>query len=431
MTGLTTALALAERGARVTVFDSAPTSGGLSAAHDYGLFTWDRFYHVISPADSALKGLLDRIGMSDSIRWTPTRTGIRIDGQLRGLNSPLDLLRLPKIPMLAKLRIGWMAARVPRIPESDALDRESAVDFLKRHCGNAGYERFWRHLLRAKLGHAATKVSARFIHATVKRLANARNAKGSSEQFGQVDGGYHAILGALEATLTRSGATIRTGARVELVRDVEGGVNVSGSVDGQPHAEQFDAAIVTTPNPTLSTLLPDLDADVREKLASTTMLGAVCTNVVGKSPLSDNYILNLVEDGFSITGILEMTNVIDREQTAGRTLVYLPRYEVRGDPLFEASDASIKDQAVADLQRVYPHTTDGWIESISVHRATMIQPLPCTGEAPIAPPRDVVPGKIWAVNSAQLPTCILNNNDCIGLADAAVEALWPALTPAN
>ena len=44
------------------------------------------------------------------------------------------------------------------------------------------------------------------------------------------------------------------------------------------------------------------------------------------------------------------------------------------------------------------------------------------GAEPVQPPRVLVPDRIYAVNNAQLPACVLNNNDCVCLTrEAAAE----------
>jgi hypothetical protein len=143
--------------------------------------------------------------------------------------------------------------------------------------------------------------------------------------------------------------------------------------------------------------------------------------------LSPNYILNLCDDALAITGVIESTNVVDAgEQTAGHTLVYLPRYAVAESSAFGADDAAVSARALADLRRIFPIADERWLLRSAVHRARWIQPIPMAGAAPVAPPRVVVPGRVFCVNNAQLPACVLNNDDCIGLARAAAPAVLSA-----
>jgi protoporphyrinogen oxidase len=182
----------------------------------------------------------------------------------------------------------------------------------------------------------------------------------------------------------------------------------------------FDAAFLTVANPVVAQIVPDLPSELRERLLGTAYLGVACTVVAGASPLSRNYVLNLAEGGFSLTGVIEMTNLVSAaEETKGHALVYLPRYALSDDPLFARSDAEIREEALSDLARIYPHVKDGWVRHVEVHRARRVQPVPLAGAPPVSPPFELpVPG-VFVVNSAQLPTSVLNNNACVGLAREA------------
>ena len=71
MLGLGAAKLLAQAGHRVTVFEAADHVGGLADPWTVGDLTWDRHYHVISPADETLLRLIDDIGLAKSVHWSP------------------------------------------------------------------------------------------------------------------------------------------------------------------------------------------------------------------------------------------------------------------------------------------------------------------------------------------------------------------------
>lgn len=418
ITGLVLALRLCQRGAAVTVFDGQPEPGGLSMAARYGNFTWDRFYHVIAGGDFALQSLLGELGLGDAIEWRKATQGVFLDGRVRPLVGPRDLLALPGLSWLDKFRLGWFALTGHR-PRPDAeLDATTAADWAKARCGVRAYQRLWQPLLRAKLGDAATTVAARFLHATFARLHAARGA-GHREQFGCVRGGYRHVLDVLVQHLQGCGGVIRNGARVTAVANRADGVHVRT----QHGDAMFDRAFVTTPNPQLAEIVADLTPADRDRLRRTPYLGVACTVAVGNAPLAGHYICNLCDDGLAITGVIEMSAVVDRSHTAGHTLVYLPRYALASSGLFAESDQQIAARALQDLARVFPQTKDGWLLHSAVHKARLVQPLRLAAAPSYAPPRDVVPDRVHCLNNACLPPGTLNNNDCVAMVDAAV-ARW-------
>jgi len=417
MTGLTLALRLVARGELVTVFDAHDEPGGLSVTAAFPGFHWDRFYHVIAGSDRALLALLDELGLAADVRWQRASQGIFLRSRVRPLVGPRDLLALPGLTLLDKLRLGWFALTGHRARPDRELDECTAADWARARCGDRAFTMLWQPLLRAKLGDAAPHVAARFLHATFARLHGARSS--GRERFGYVRGGYRRILDALVQRLRALGAVIRGGARVTAVQASGGGV----AVRTQHGEETFARAVVTVPNPQLAAIVADLgDAD-RERLRRTPYLGVACTVAVGRTPLSGHYILNLCDDGLQLTGVIEMTAVVDRSETAGHTLVYLPRYALHDAPLFAADDAAIAERALQDLARVFPQTRNGWLVHQAVHRARLVQPLRFANAPPYAPPREVVPGRVYCCNNACLPPGTLNNNDCVALVDATVAAL--------
>ena len=95
--GMTLALRLRQRGARVTLLDAAPTAGGLADAMRIGDFTWDRFYHVMLLSDLNTRALVDELGLTDRLRWGRTRTGFFTDGALHSMSNSVEFLRFPRV----------------------------------------------------------------------------------------------------------------------------------------------------------------------------------------------------------------------------------------------------------------------------------------------------------------------------------------------
>ena len=418
ITGLSLAYRLIKHGHRVTVYDGAPSLGGLSVSADFGDFTWDRYYHVIAGSDQTLLDLIDEIGLGDEVRWQTTRQGIFIDGKVRSLVGPMDLLRLPGLSIVDKFRLGLLALRGHRPCSDRELDSTTSADWVRKRCGERAYQRFWAPLLRSKLGDAATTTAARFIHATLTRLHSARGSS-NKEQFGYVVGGYRRILSTLEQQLLEHGAELRANSPVKSVRADDRGTIVETGVT----SERYQRVVVTLPNTHLANVVEDLEPSEKQRLSATPYLGTVCTVAVGKTPLSGHYILNLTDEQLSITGIIEMTAVVDKDQTAGHTLVYLPRYAVTDSPIFKQSDEQLAESALNDLRRVFPQADNDWLLSHKVQRARLIQPIPIAGGESHAPPREVVPGRVYCVSNAQMPPGTLNNNDCIAHATQAAASL--------
>ena len=425
MLGLTLALDLAKLGQRVTLYEAGSEVGGLSSATTFGSLRWDRFYHCVLPSDRALLALFDELGLGGELRWRRVYTGVYLNAAIRPFDGALDLLRLPRLGLIPKLRIGLLAARGGGRSSDAELDDTTALAWLRRRCGSAAVERFWAHLLRCKLGEASEQVAARFLHTTIARLRSARGVAGAGERLGHVAGGYRVVLQRLRATLAERGVEVLTGQTVVGIA----GDGDSAVVTTADRRAVHSGCVLTAPNPVIAGLVVGLDADTARALAATPYLGVACTVAVGASSLSRNYLLNLCDPGFRITGVVEMSNLARPERDAApHSLVYLPRYAPSDAACLRRDEGELIDDALADLRRVAPATADGWCRHVELQRARLVQPLPFAG-APVlrAPERRLGAAPIFAVNSSQLPSCVLNNNDIVTLAHRAASGIAAAI----
>ena len=258
MLGLTLALRLAERGERVTVIDAASEPGGLASAWEVGGVHWDRYYHVISGADMALRELLGELDLTDDLRFRITRTNLFDGTQLWPLNNAFDYLRLPALSMLDKLRIGATILRASRIRDLRALESTSAEQWLTQLGGQSAWKRLWRPLLRSKLGRNIDHASAAYMCSVIHRFYGARQGGAQREMFGYVRGGYGHIVATLVERLRALGVQFVNDAPVrEVVREEN-----CLRVDTSRGSSRSNNAGVTLAAPLAARIYHDLKHDV-------------------------------------------------------------------------------------------------------------------------------------------------------------------------
>ena len=131
MLGLTLALRLAESGHTVTLYEAAPSVGGLTASFTQDGSAWDRFYHVIESVDSELLGLLDELGLDENVAWCTTRTNFFDGVRIYPLNDSVDYLRLPALSLIDKLRLGANIVYGASFANSAALEKLTAATWLR------------------------------------------------------------------------------------------------------------------------------------------------------------------------------------------------------------------------------------------------------------------------------------------------------------
>ena len=411
--GMVLALRLSQRGFAVSVLDAAPAPGGLADSQTIGGYEWDRFYHVLLMSDLNTRALVDELGLTDRLRWGRTRTGFFSDGRLHSMSNTLEFLRFPPLTLIQKLRLGGTIFLASRLKDVHRLERQLAVDWLGRWSGARVLERIWLPLLRSKLGENYRIASAAFIWAIISRMYAARRSGLKEEMFGYLDGGYAAVLTALSQRLRDAGVNCLSGVEAERITDSGDHVEVALADGG---SLSFDRLVATVPTPVVARLCPQLEAGERERLDGVQYQGIVCGAMLTKTPLSPYYVTNITDPGIALTGVIEMTALVDRERFGGHSLVYLPRYLAQDDPAWAQSDEVFRQQALDTLQRMYPHFRADDVIDFKVARARhvlAISTLDYTARA--MPPMTTSLRNVSLLNSAQIAQGTLNVNETLGV----------------
>jgi len=434
--GLTLALRLAGRGFRVELFEAAPRLGGLACGHDYGPFTWDRFYHCILPQDQHLIGLLDELDLGAELRWSKTGTGYFGRGRFYSMSGNRDFLLFPLLSLLDKARLAALTIYATRLADPYQLYDVTAEAWLSKICGRRAYRVFWRPLLKAKFGSYHDQIAAVFIWATLTRLFSARGA-GNKEMLGYCAGGYTRILARLREVLEARGAAIHLKAPVRSIRALEG--ETPGGETGPPRCEltvaddaprTFHQVFFTGPTRLAQQVVDDglrpyADGVAADNPTSEAYLGVACAVLALRRPLTPYYVLNIGDEAVELTGVIEMTNLVDRHsQTAGRALVYLPQYMSSEDPRLQLPDEELLEPMLErGLRRVFPDFSRDDAEYLAIHRARYVQPLPLARSGPARPrPLSRLNTPFTIINTSMLTCATLNNNEVVKLVDEYVRA---------
>jgi protoporphyrinogen oxidase len=423
--GMTLALRLHGRGVRVTLIESAPAPGGLTQPQVIGGFTWDRFYHVILNSDRYLRDLLQDLEVSHLLRWKTTRTGFYSDGELHSLSDTLDFVRFRPLSLSDKVRLAGTILYASRISDWLRLEGIPVTEWLRRLSGERTFERIWLPLLRSKLGENYRIASAAFIWAIIARMYAARRSGLKREMFGYVQGGYHTILQAFRSRLDQLGVRTLCGQPVSRVHDRSNWVEV-GLEGGETY--NFDRVVLTVPCGQAVALCPGLTPAEKERLRSVVYQGIVCASLLLRKPLAGYYITNITDSWVPLTGVIEMTALVDPATFGGHSLVYLPRYLTQDDEFWQKSDQEILDLFIGTLERMYPSFNRGDVVASQVARVRemlAVSTLHYT-ERSRPPLRTSLPN-VYLVNSAQIANGTLNVNETVALANASADELQPLL----
>jgi protoporphyrinogen oxidase len=138
-----------------------------------------------------------------------------------------------------------------------------------------------------------------------------------------------------------------------------------------------------------------------------------------KESLCPYYVTNITDKWVPMTAVIEMSNIVDRNELAGRSLVYLPKYVPADDPLFEKSDYEIEQQFIDALKRMYPHFSVDQIDAFRISRTRLVMAIPTNNYSQSLPSQKTsVPG-LYLVNSSYILKGNLNVNETIEIAETS------------
>jgi protoporphyrinogen oxidase len=167
----------------------------------------------------------------------------------------------------------------------------------------------------------------------------------------------------------------------------------------------------------------------QDRLKSVVYQGIACASLLLRRPLAGYYVTNITESWVPFTAVIEMTALVDRSAFGDNSLVYLPRYLTQNDPFWQRSDAEVKEQFLAALERMYPHFRREDVLAFEVSRVRevlAVSTLHYTAQK--LPPVRTSLEHVFIVNSAQIANGTLNLNETIGLANQKAHELEPYLT---
>jgi protoporphyrinogen oxidase len=413
--GVSLALRLAQAGAKVTVVERGSSLGGLAGTIDFGGHQVDRFYHVITPADTRMIAMAEEVGLGDQLRYTPVGAGFFAGGEMHDFNGLGDLLRFSPLSPPARLRLGWFVAQCQLRSSYDGLENLPLETWLRRHCGKQVVERIWKPLLNSRFDGDPSGLPATYLWARTRRMSGARG-KGGGEEMGHIVGGHQRLIDAMVAKAAELGVEARTDAPVTgLATDGEGAVT-GVELDGE--TLDFDLTIPTLQPPALRFLLPERHQGLLAPYPER-WLGCVCVIIKVPRSLLPYYAVNITEPT-PVTSAIETTQVLGTDHTDGQHLVYLPKYCDPGAPEQSEDDESIYRRFTDYLGRLSPGFSRDEVLDWTVQRAKLVEPVHTLrpgGEPRVAPVWPGVEGLALASN-AQIYPYLLNGDSVMGFAEA-------------
>lgn len=414
--GVTAAYRLAEAGVRPVLFERSQELGGLAGAFELDGHRIDRFYHVILPGDDRVLDLVDAVGLTDRMRFRPTRVGFYDDGRLFSMSSVRELATFPLLAAHDRVRLAAFVARCQFGRGHEHLDETPLVPWLRRTCGRRMVERLWMPLLDSKFDGRVEDLPATYIWARTRRMSGARDNTGR-EMMGWLEGGYEQLVDALAARIRGMGGELRTGCGVDRITGGEAGPT-GVVIDG--HLHPFDAVLCTLAPPQRSALL---DPALAEHVGADgcRYLGVVCLVLRTARSVSPYHTLNITDRRVPLTTVVETTHVVDPDYVGG-SLAYVTKYVDPSHADLRRPEDEVGAEYLRHARTIFPNLDAAGILAQSLQRARMVEPVHLLGHAGRGSDHFPVPGLVLASTADVYPE-IVNGQAMVKVADRAVAGI--------
>lgn len=420
MLGMTLALRLSQKGYKVTIYESAEKVGGLTSSWKMDGIVWDRFYHVILMSDLNTRKILKEIGLENDLRWVETKTGFYSDGKLYSMSNLVEFFKFPPINLMDKFRLGLTIFAASKIKNWHKLENIPVADWLTKWSGKRVFEKIWLPLLKAKLGDNYKNTSAAFIWATIQRMYAARKSGLKKEMFGYVTGGYEKVNNRFAKHLEEIGINIQYNSKVKSIKKISTG---KMEVVTENSTQQFDEIISTLSSKESVKIAEGLTEIEIQKHNAIKYLGVICPSILLKKSISPYYVTNITDSWPPFTGIIEMTALIDKNETKDNHLVYLPKYVNPDDELFDKEDKVVRNLFLGSLYKMYPSLSEEDLNFWGVSKARIVFALPTINYSKKVPGVVTSLGNYYIVNSAQIINGTLNVNETIQVAENKLKEI--------
>jgi protoporphyrinogen oxidase len=405
--GISLGYFLSKQGVPVTIYEASPVLGGLAGPIILGDGTAvDRFYHAILSSDRHLSDLCKELGIDDQLRYKETKTGFFYQNEIHPMNNIVEFLKFPPLGWIDRFRLGLTVLAAQFIRDWNDLESVSVQSWLLKWSGQTTFQNIWRPMLKAKFDGGFDTVPATWIWSRLVRMKSTREGANQKEMAGHLIGGYITLIQAMKEKILAAGGEILLKTPVKEIL-IENG-KTTGILLANEETVHYDKVVCTLQTPIFQRLIPGADKEYHEFLGRTEYLGIIAPLLVLDRPLSGRWTLNITDDRYPFTGVIETTAYIDPSYVGGHHLVYLPKYTAPGSPWQQKTDDEIKQIWLENLQEMFPDFDTASIQYFLTHRERFVEPLHKINETDSIPEVKTPIENLYLATTAQIYPALTN-----------------------
>ena len=335
ITGLTTGYKLSKLGHDVEIFESASFSGGQASTINFENFEIEKAYHHLFVTDKAILELYKELDLEDELEWYKSKVATFAEKKIWSTTSPIDLLKLPIIPLKDRINLALISLRLKLIKNWKKLESISAYQWLSKHVSDRTFEIIFEPLLRGKFGRYYKDICMPWFWAKIQTRVSSRNKK-FDEILCYPKNSFSLLIKKLENEIQNQGGSIKHNHLITSINTQDNKVSSVNYISDNKskHIENFDAVVSTAPYSILSRLIT-LDKSITKKMNKVQYMSAVVMILILKNPISNYYWLSIADKEFPFLGIIEHTNLLPKEKYNNNNIVYITNYVEEDNELLD------------------------------------------------------------------------------------------------
>lgn len=393
-TGLSAAYHLLKAGHQVTVFEKDAQPGGLAIGYKERHWEWtlEKHYHHWFTNDNAILALAHEIGHEVIIKRP--KTSVYVDGKIYQFDSPLEVLRFPKLTPFQRIRMAAVVGLIRYNPFWKPLEKINASTFLPKAMGNTPYKMIWEPQFLNKFGELATDVSLAWFWARLSKR---------TPSLAYPAGGFLEFANHLVRKIENLGGSVLFQSELITVKD-DKKTTVAVAIEGKkPKDIQFDKVIFTLPSFLFIKSAPQLPDDYKNKFLRLRNLGATNLILRLKKPFfpNDTYWLSVCDTTSPVMAIVEHTNYMDKKHYNNEHLVYLGNYLPPTHPHYTMTKEEKLKLFDPFLKKINPDYKKNLI-GYELFKAPFAQPIIPTNYSKMIPPMTTPLKNVYLANIEQV-----------------------------
>lgn len=395
-TGLAAGYQLQKKGHDVTFFEKDTHPGGLAIGYKEKEWDWtlEQHYHHWFTNDHNILELAKETEYPVIIKRP--KTSVFIKNKIYQLDSPIEILRFPKLSLFDRLRMGGIFAILFKFnPWWKLLENIKIHSALPKLIGKKAYTLLWEPQLINKLGGYVKEISLVWFWARIKKRTTS---------LAYPEKGYLSFARHLEKILAERGAIFHYDRGVNNIHERnDKKIEITVEEGSKKKKHIFDKVIVTLPTHLFVQLTPQLNTQYKQSLAQLKGIGATNMVLRLKKPLltDKTYWLSICETDLNVMVVVEHTNFMDPSHYNNEHIVYIGNYMPPTDPKFSLPEQQLLKIYDPLLKRLNKNYKENLID-YKVFRAPFAQPIVPANYSKLIPPFETPLKNVFLANMQQV-----------------------------